>query len=706
MPVATTPAVRVLTLVLLFLTGSPLLVQAQGVGVIDASAGTYLHLDVNDVRVEVENQVAVVTTRQTFRNTTADSVSVKYAFPLPSEASATALRWQNGGTWFDAQFAAAAQDTTLPGSGGGLDPSLTAHLGEQPLFFDFEQTLAPDSALTVELFYVQLLPYAFGVVDFTYPNQYGRIQTEAIDRQAFTFQLTSPRRIEALNLVSHLPTATSNDGAVALVASELIEAPAGVDYQVQYVLSQDELGLFGFSTALPDSAVADGGPNGFFAFVAEPDPSEGTDVLQKVFTLVIDRSGSMDGTKIRQARQAAEFVVNNLNEGDRFNIVDFSTDVRSFRPDHVAFDGTTRADALTYISRLRAEGATNISGALGEAIAQFDVADTGTANLVIFFTDGEATAGLTGTDEIVDFVGQRVAASETALSLFTFGIGSNVQRPLLTQLAAEHNGLVAFLDNNEVEARISEFYLTIRNPVLLGTELTFDPPVAVDVLPGALPNLYRGQQLVVAGRYAEAQPVQIRLSGEAFGQPVDYTYTLALADAPADRFQFLPKVWAKLQIEALLVRYYALDEDTAEAQALRRQITDLSLAFGVISPFTSFQGGEESPDDGGSQATATEDIALPTSPLSQVEAYPNPFRGQTTIRFSVEDPAIRYVTVRIYNVLGQLVRVLAVPVHGLGVHEVTWDGQTDAGGPAPSGLYVYVVDAGDALLSGRVTRIR
>jgi Ca-activated chloride channel family protein len=117
------------------------------------------------------------------------------------------------------------------------------------------------------------------------------------------------------------------------------------------------------------------------------------------------------------------------------------------------------------------------------------------------------------------------------LTIFNFGIGLDVNHQLLTLLASRHNGLAEFLENDELQERITAFYLKIRNPVLLNTIVEFQPFTVVESFPNPLPNLYKGQQLLVSGRYTEAAPVTVNLSGTAFGQPVSYNYQLSLSDS-------------------------------------------------------------------------------------------------------------------------------------------------------------------------------
>ena len=681
---------------------------ANGVCVVDATAGKYVWLVNSDVDVLVENQVAIVTARQVFYNQFSKEMRLKYAFPIPEGASPIGLRWNVNDVWYQADFAVAPSDTTLPGTGQSIHSHLLDYLGQTPLFFDIEQTLESGAEMIVELTYVQLLPYEFGTVDFTFPNDYDLIQNHPIDAQSFTFQINSQRTIQSLDLLSHAPTRLLNDGASAVVEAGAAEMLAVADYHVRYRLDPEELGLFDFSTRQPDSVAVDDVGQGFFLFVAEPDPSENSAALDKVFTLIVDRSGSMSGDKIVQARNAASFIINNLNEGDRFNIVDFSDQITSFRPAHVPFTTPNRDAALDYVSDIRAGGSTDIAGAFSTAIPQFASANDSTANIIVFFTDGRPTFGITNTSGILAHVRTLISHNETRLTLFTFGVGPDVNTQLLTRLATENDGLVEFLGDDELEARITTFYQKIRNPVLLNTQIAFSVPVVSEIYPDPLPSLYKGQQMIVAGRYDEAAPLAVTLSGTAFGQPVSFSYDLDLADSSTTSYQFLPKVWAKLKIEHLYLHYLGLDAFSPEALALREEIVQVSISYGVISPFTSFRGGTEDPDDDGDDGanTAVEEDDLPPLRFELLGSYPNPFREQTRIRFRMDEVQPQTVTIKVFNALGQLVRTLVLRVAGPGEYEVLWDGRTDAGAPAPSGTYFYLITLDEAVFGGKMMLVR
>ncbi|MBN2278942.1 MAG: VWA domain-containing protein [Candidatus Marinimicrobia bacterium] len=675
------------------------LLFANGVGITNITQGHNLRLISTVIDVHVENQIAVTRTTQTFFNETDSTVNIQYAFPLKQDESAIQFKWLIDGFWYLANI------SENPDSSGGTPANSAAkfeqYLGETPLMFKIDQELPKGDTLTVELQYVSLLPYHSGGVSYSYPNNYDLIQNAPLLTQTFHFSLQSQRTIETLDLLSHVHDNLYNDGSFAEIGFYLNELPADEDIAVEYKLSLDELGLFDLSTFLPDSIVPDKGNRGFFAFIAEPNPDDNETIIQKTFTLIIDCSGSMKGEKMEQAKNAATFIVNNLNFGDQFNICNFSTEVEFFHSKHAEFNAATQIEALTYIDNLEAVGWTNISGALTESIKQYCTVSDSTANIIIFFTDGEPTVGLTETQDILDEVDKYIADLIAPISIFSFGIGNSINEQLLSLLSTKNNGLVDYLGDDEIEEKITTFYSIIKSPVLLETSVSFTPAVISHVHPQQFPNLYQGQQMLVVGRYNEAGTIGIALDGNAYQQPVHYHYSLTLSDENDLNKRFLPKIWAKMAIEDLLITYYNFDSESTEAQQIRQQVIAISIAFGVISPFTKYSGGDPTALD-----EDFDEIVEMTQHFELMGNYPNPFNPATTIRFRVTHPINEIATIKIYNTLGQLVRTLALQINSAGNYSVFWDGKLADGTTAPTGAYIYVIALNNTILSGKMTLMK
>lgn len=685
------------TLTVLVLLTLAVVCHGFGVVVINAQQLQLLPPSQSEYQVHVENQAAVTRVHSEFINPRDNAFEPVWAFPLPADASATRLRYRLNGVWNEVGIAIGPQDPGLPG--GNQHPLLRAYLGATPLVFHFSHDLVPDSTLIVELDYVELLPYSNGTVTMRHPGTLASILPNQIFEVGYHLFLESDRTITSLALTSgHTGESVVVEGGTGEIIWHDPAIYPDEDFTVSYGLDQDELGLFATSTMLPDTLMPEDGATGFVMLVAEPDPDDQQAIMDKVFTLIIDRSGSMAGQKIIQARAAATFIVEHLNEGDMFNLITFNNTVQAFRTEHVEFTPPNRAAALAWINTLTATSTTNISGAFDMAVPQFASAGDGTANIILFFTDGNATSGITVPAQLLAHVDNLFDAQEAPISLFNFGIGSDVNRPVLAQMAAHNLGFAEFLDNDELQSRISDFYLRVRNPVLMQPVITADPPVIQNLVPLQVPNIYVGEQLIAAGRYSQATPVTLTLSGNAFGQLIEYSYPLELASGYEESRAYLPKVWAKRMIESLMVLYYQYDEDSEEAQELEEQITELSLTWGVISIFTSFSDDVSVPEP---------DTGTVPASLLLVANHPNPFNPSTTLRITVPEGMARGpLLIRIYNIQGQLVRTLGLIAEQAGVYELVWDGLNESGSPLASGTYVVMVSLGDHLTAHRMLLLK
>lgn len=673
---------------------------ANGVAIVDAKNAVYLNLDSTIVSVSVIGQISKTITTQYFKNSGSTTL-VKYGFPMSEQASAIQLRWRVNSVWYTASIAGTQQDTTLPGGNGSVAPNLVSYLGKTPLYFSIPQPIISDSTLTVELIYVEFLPYTFGNVNYVYPSDYHLIQSGVIGLQKFDFFITSQRPIDSIQVISdHSILLQTNYKDSAIIQIALHEIAGIQNYAIQYSLSSNQLGLFAYSTKLPELSLPDTLGNGFLTFIVEPDPGSTTTTISKVFTLIIDRSGSMSGTKMDQAKNAAKFIVQNLNEGDKFNIIDFDNLITSFRPGHVLLTLQSSDSALLYINTLYARNTTNISGAFATAVPQFTSANDTTANIIIFLTDGQPTAGISNITQLVQYIDGLILSSERNIFLFSFGIGHDVNYQLLSLISTHNKGIAEFLGNNELFSRITNFYLTIRNPVLLNSHISFTPPVVTQVFPDSLPNLYKGKQMIVAGRYNQAQAVQITLSGTAFGRSVSYNYDIQLSDSYISNYQFLTKVWAKRKIESLFIHYYALSSGTEAAIAIKNQIIALSQSYGIITTFTSFTNpGTEVRNNNTINNVSPQNIEL-------LGNYPNPFNPSTTIQVKVNTNYHGAVDIRIYNILGQIVRTLQLQIRGNGTYDIVWDGLDDKGISLSSGIYIYGIELQDMILMKKMTLLK
>ena len=304
--------------------------------------------------------------------------------------------------------------------------------------------------------------------------------------------------------------------------------------------------------AYPDARVG----GGYFLLLAgvPADMQRQEAAIKREVTLVLDRSGSMQGEKIEQARSAALQVLEGIDEGEAFNIIDYSDTVAKFAEKPVIKNQTTLVQARAYIKRIKADGGTNIHDALVEAMRQPPTANM--LPLTIFLTDGVPTAGETRETAIRKAV---VAANVHKRRIFSFGVGYDLNAPLLTSISSATRATPTFVFPNEnVEVKVSQVFKRLSGPVLADPQLaTLDPAGAVttravrDVLPGELGDLFEGDQLVILGRYESEDPLHFRLSGSYLGAPRTFDLKFDLSKATT-RNAFVPRLWASRKIARLV----------------------------------------------------------------------------------------------------------------------------------------------------------
>jgi Ca-activated chloride channel family protein len=308
---------------------------------------------------------------------------------------------------------------------------------------------------------------------------------------------------------------------------------------------------------------------------------------------VVDRSGSMSGTKIEQARGAARFVLQNLREGDLFNVVAYDSEVESFRPELQRFDDDTRKAALGFIEGIYAGGSTNIDGALRAALGQLQ--DRKRPSYVLFLTDGLPTAGVTNEMKIVDNAQQ---ANDVRARIFTFGVGYDVNSRLLDKLVRSNHGQSEYVRPDEdVEDRVSRLYRRIESPVMTDVDLefVFDQRKTEEgkpinrVYPKGSIDLFAGEQLVVVGRYKKSGAAKVVIRGSVGDEEQKLDFPAKLAKKSRDEtFAFVEKLWAVRRVGEIL------DEIDlgGKNRELTKELIDLATRHGILTPYTSFLADE------------------------------------------------------------------------------------------------------------------
>ncbi|HEX9926585.1 MAG TPA: VIT domain-containing protein [Anaerolineae bacterium] len=533
----------------------------------------YLTVETHRVNVSIDNQVATTRVDQVFRNDSQWSLEGTYVFPMPENAAISDFAmWVNGerveGQLYTKEEARRIYDEIMRRR---RDPALLEYIGRD-LFQASIFPIDPGDTRRVQIEYSQILPVDNGLVQYVYPLSTERFSHRPLESVAITVDISSREAIKAIYSPSH-PVSIKRDGRFnALAGWEDFEVKPTTDFSLFYSISPDDVGVNLLSTK-------ERGEDGFFTLLIAPNV-DAEQVVDKDVILVLDVSGSMEGEKMEQAQDALRFVLDHLNEGDRFNIIGFSTGVRTF---------STRPEPLSelraghrFVDDLRPEGSTDINRALLEAIAG---ADRQRPTIIIFLTDGLPTSGVVETPLILNNIEQAATGN---LRIFPFGVGDDVDTILLDSLAQQQRGASAYVRPGErVDEQVSGFYAKVSTPVLADISLEVDGVRIEDSYPFPLPDLFAGSQLIVAGRYREGGPATITLSGEINGRSRIFHFddlTFAGERQQRQSSAFIPRLWATRKVGYLLNQIRL----NGENRELIDEIVDLSVRYGIITPYTSF----------------------------------------------------------------------------------------------------------------------
>ena len=370
-------------------------------------------------------------------------------------------------------------------------------------------------------------------------------------------------------------------------------------FQMSYVVQAEDIAAS--ALAYPDET----GNGGYFLLLAGvPEvnaPPEDSNGIRRELTLVIDKSGSMAGNKIVQARDAAMQVIEGLDLGEAFNVILYDNSLQVLSPEPLIKTAQTTLQAYDYIGAVNASGSTNLYGALELALAQEPIAEM--LPIVLFLTDGLPTAGNTNEVDICNLV---TTDNPHERRVFTFGVGYNVNAQLLDALAEKSRARATFvLPDESVETKVAEVFGTLAGPVLADPNLRIldgqgqeAPGRTLDVLPTVLKDLFAGDRLVVLGRYLGKEELLFELTGDYLGE--QRTFQFGFDPNQADvRNGFVPRLWASRKIAEMIAEIQilgadpSLAEDDPRVEELTASIIALSTEFGIITEYTAFLASEE-----------------------------------------------------------------------------------------------------------------
>ncbi len=593
-------------LVLVAVIGSVLLtvgqVQAQGLLIADEAVGpTRLprpiimppptpptisyRIKALSVNARVIDQIAQVQVAQSFVNTGSRQMQVQFVFPLPYDGAIDSLTLLVDGKEYPAQLMSKerAREIYEGFMRRNEDPALLEWMGTG-MFQTSVFPVPPGAERKVMITYKQLLRKDHNLTDLLFPLGTAKYTSAAVEKIEIKASIESKTPIKSVYSPTHGVDIERPDEHHAIVKyTAANEIPSG-DFRLFYDVTDQRLGASVISYR-PQT-----GEDGYFLLLSSPEVDWTADERTgKNVVCVFDRSGSMSGRKFEQAQRALKFVMNNLNDGDYFNLVAYDTEVESFKPELQPYGEETRKAGIGFVDTLYAGGGTNIDGALQAAFRMLP--DDARPNYILFMTDGRPTIGETNEGKIVNVVQQH---NTTHARLISFGVGFDVNSRLLDRLSRAGFGASEYVRPNEdIESHVARLYNKISSPAMTNVDVNFefDEMAAEDgspvtrVYPRQIHDLFQGEQLVVVGRYRKAGVAKIRITGKVSGTEQKFDFPAELVETSKDeKYAFVEKLWAMRRIGQIV------DELDLHGRndELIKELVQLSTQHGILTPYTSF----------------------------------------------------------------------------------------------------------------------
>ncbi|NOR53379.1 MAG: VWA domain-containing protein, partial [Candidatus Aminicenantes bacterium] len=525
------------------------------------------------VNVEIINQVAKTSIDQVFINNFHRDIEGIYIFPLPERAAISEFAMYIGdkkveGEILDRDKARRIYEDIVRRL---KDPALLEYVGRS-MFRARVYPIPAHGEKRIRLSYTEVLKAEKNLVRYVYPLDTERFSLHPIKDVTVSVRIESKVPLSNIYSSSHKVSVKKEGEGRARVSFEGENIKPDKNFVLYYSFSPDDIGLSFMNW--------EGAEENTFMFLASPSyVSKKEKILNKNIIFVIDSSGSMSGKKMKQAKEAVRFVVNHLGEKDKFSLVDFDDGVNVFSSEIVAANPENRERALRFVDDIEDSGGTNINEALLQALKMVKAGER--PNYVLFLTDGLPTVGITDIVEIMRNLGK---ANDFKTRIFVFGVGYDVNTELLDRISTENRGTSVYVDEGEnLEVAISNYYEKMSSPLLSDLDIDFKGIEVKEVYPRVLPDLFKGSQLILVGKYRGRGPVTVMLSGKVMKK--EKKFVLRGQRLTKDEsYNFLPRLWATRRVGYLLeeIRFHG------EAKELVEEVKKLGLKYGIVTPYTSF----------------------------------------------------------------------------------------------------------------------
>lgn len=550
-----------------------------------------VRLGEGEVQVQLSQHLAKTTIRQTFLNPHDRDQEADFLFPVPPKAQVTGLSLMIHGRMVASETLPKAQARDIYESivREARDPALL-EWAENDLYRLRVFPIPARGKQVVEMTFEQPLETDLGLIRYRLPIR----RATSTDLAASVEQAMPVEVVAETSAPLRLLQSPTHGGQFQRLSGTKARLSFPADALHRSSFRHLEVHLQADDSPLSLSLIEyqpQPSQPGYFALRIVPAafdvPQNATtgSLLGQNYVFIMDTSGSMADTtdKIGQAKRALKACLRMLQPHDTFAIVRFSSDASSFdrklRP--ASLDHITQA--LQWVDDLTARGGTHMSAGLELAIDLLKDAPTSASSHILFFTDGIANIGLTRPEDLVRLATQ----APTAARIFAFGLGYDVQAPMLDQIAEQTGGTSDYIRPEEdLELPVSRLFEKIAQPALQHVKVFGDGLEILDLTPTPIPDIFHGTERLILGRFQNRQNSDVRYEVRAHHGESSLSATISGAQTVSSQRElaYVQTLWAMRKLANLMDQYRRSSDSPAE---LRTEIEDHCRRHGLLSPFTS-----------------------------------------------------------------------------------------------------------------------
>jgi Ca-activated chloride channel family protein len=549
--------------------------DASGMLIADGGFGGVLEIKEHTARVTINNGIAVTEVTQTFQNTEDRQVEALYLFPVPKGASVANFSMWIGGKEMVGEVVEKKRARQIYESykRRRRDPGLL----EQVDYKNFEMRIFPIAARAeqkVQIAYYQELEFDHDWATYVYPlatSPRAGLNSRTTGKFGLTMQVKSEVPIASLESPSHGEefVIVRHTDSYYEASLETSGGDLSRDLVLAYHVSRPQTGIDVITSKLRDE-------DGYFllTLTAGEELAEADRGMDYVFVLDISGSMAHDG-KLRMSRDSIDTFIRELGPEDRFEVITFNVAPNTLFGELRPVSEESQTEAVGFLRSQQGRGGTVLRPAVATA---YKYGDPDRQLNVVVLSDGMTEQS--GRRELLSTIEARPANAR----VFCIGVGNEVNRPLLSQLAEEARGLSAFLSHGDNFGRQAKaFRRKLTRPAASDVRISFEGADVYDVEPGQLPNLYHGMPVRLYGRYRNGGRVKVRVEAEVNGAAFDQTVS---ADFPSSNSANpeIERMWAWQKVDRLLKEA----DRTGSRTAVIDEIVRLGESFSIVTEYTSF----------------------------------------------------------------------------------------------------------------------